>query len=126
MARRFECPHGGWIELPDEWLGRHAAKRDRAAEKAAQLPPTLRRFAISMALLENWGDLRGLSGNPDAWDFERVQWATLEWVSDIVTVDLVKALTVPKKSLLPRTAGHPAAAETTTAQPGSSESAPPE
>jgi hypothetical protein len=126
MGRKIDCPWGGFIELPDTWLGQHARRRDEAAEKAGKLPDTFRRFAIAMALLENWGELPGLGGNPEKWDFEAVSWPVLSWVADVVFTDLALALSVPKKTLPPSPAGSTAVTETTTeTPPGTSEQTPP-
>ena len=96
--RRLDCPAGGWIGLPDEWLGAHALKQDDAKRRAqeAGLSETFQTWAIALSLLEDWGDIPGLSGNPDKWDLSQKSWPVLNWISNEVITDLTMALRFPK------------------------------
>ena len=67
--RRIDCPVGGWIGLPDEWLGAHALRQDEAQRKSESLPKPYQTWTVALALLEDWGGLPGLDGKPEAWDF---------------------------------------------------------
>jgi len=116
--RKIDCPLGGWIGLPDEWQGKHAQRRDESVQDtmAKKLPATWASFAVAMALLDDWGDLPNLGGNPAAWDFLQIRWALMAWVSSTVMTDLNQDLRVPKNSLPPSPDGLTAAA----GAPGSS------
>jgi len=99
MARRFDCPYseGHWIELPDEWLGKHALEREKA-DKANQdngLTGELAEFSICLVLSENFR-LPGLEGKPENWDFGQMPLAVIAWVTALVSVGFNKAYAVPK------------------------------
>jgi hypothetical protein len=106
MSRRFDCPWddypGAYIELPDSWLGEHAARRDTAREAAneADLPSTFVDFSVCMALLDDW-QLPGLTGNPDNWDFNQLDLRIINWVTQVTLVDFSKCWVIPKNSLSP-------------------------
>lgn len=110
MPRRKDCPWPdfpeAWIELPDKWYGEHADRRDSAVEKANEigLIGTLRDFAVSMALLDNWS-LPGLNGNPEKWDFKAVDLPIITWVNTTTLVDFMKNWAIPKNSLSPLPSG---------------------
>jgi hypothetical protein len=100
MSRRFQCPFPGlenhWIDLPDlPWLGKHAQRRDEAAEKSKELGQTLQSFAVSLALLDDW-DLPGMSGNPEKWDYTGIDLRVINWVSSIVISDFALCFEIPK------------------------------
>ena len=105
MGRRVECPLPVYAEafviLPDEWLGEHAERRDEAVRKGQELGPTLRQFAVSVALLETWGNIPGLDGNPEQWDFEKLPLDLIAWISASVTLDFNQCFVVPKVSSSP-------------------------
>ena len=101
MTRKEEYPEGGYILLPDEWLGEHAERRDLAVEKAVNLPTTFRDFAVAMAMVEDWGEFPQLDGNPDNWDFGKIPWRLMNWISTTVFGDLNTELVVQKKSSSP-------------------------
>jgi hypothetical protein len=109
MARKIDCPfvNGGWIELPDVWKGKHARRRDEASGLASEknLPSTLLRFSVAMAIIENWGGIPGLDGNPELWNLEEIGWDILNWVADVVFTDLNKALTVHRNFSNPSPSG---------------------
>lgn len=84
--------------LPDEWLGEHAERRDEAIRKSQELGPTLKQFAVSMALLEDWGGISGLDGNPEQWDFTKMPLDVIAWISETVTIDFNQCFIVPKVS----------------------------
>jgi hypothetical protein len=94
-VRKIECPAGGWIGLPDEWLGKHKLRFDEAAAKAAGLPPSFQTWAQAIAMLEDWGELPGI-GNPEAVNFQAQSWPMMEWITRTVFADLNSALKVPK------------------------------
>ena len=101
MTRKIEYPEGGFIELPDEWLGKHAERRDLAVEAAENLPKTFSDFAVAMALVEDWGEIPQLDGNPENWDFGKIDWRLMNWVINTVFNDLNASMIVSKKSLSP-------------------------
>ena len=101
--RVIACPLAEYptasITLPDRWLGSHAERRDEAIEaldkNARYKGATLRSFAVSMALLEDW-DLPGLAGNPDKWDFSQIDLSLIAWVNGAVLTDYGMCFIVPK------------------------------
>lgn len=100
MSRRTQCPLPAleqcWIDLPDlPWLGRHAQRRDEAAEKAKDLGQTLQSFAVALALLEDWS-LPGLTGNPERWDYGELNLSVIAWVTQEVLSDFYKCFEIPK------------------------------
>jgi len=109
--RRIDCPAGGWIALPDEWLGRHALRLDKAKEQAREkgLPETFVAWAGALALIEDWGDLPGMDGNPDAWDLGEKSWPVLAWISGQVYVDINRAMSLKKALPVPSQDGLPVA-----------------
>lgn len=125
--RQVDCPWGGWIGLPDEWLGEHARRRDEARERLNEqaeltkkkLPATWQNFIVAMAVLEDW-DIPGLTGNPEKWDLAAMPWAVLDWLPMVVFASIASAQQVPKNSSAPLPDGSMAAAEK--GQPGTSES----
>jgi len=103
MARRILCPYGGWIDLPDKWLGKHARRKDEAEKKSrdAGLPDTFVDISVALALLEDWGELPDLGSNPENWNFEELDLGLLTWLLVTVYTDYGAALQVPKNSSLP-------------------------
>jgi hypothetical protein len=98
MPREIDYPGGGYIVLPDRWLGEHARRRDEAVIKADDLPRTFRDFEVALALVEDWKDIPDLDGNPENWDFEKMSWELMDWMIKTVLGDLATALTIPKAS----------------------------
>lgn len=103
MTREVGCPWPQYpdctIELPDEWLGEHAQRRDQAIEAAAEYKSeSITRLSVAIALLENWSNLPGIDGPPEQWDFTQVPLEILSWLDEAVLGDFAKALTVPKVS----------------------------
>jgi hypothetical protein len=98
MSRKIDCPfiEGAFISLPDEWLGKHAARRDEAISQSREkkLPDSLARFASAMALLDDWS-LPGLTGNPENWDLLCVPLNIIGWVSLEVLGDFFGCLNSP-------------------------------
>lgn len=96
--RKINYPGGGWIGLPDEWLGLHAVRQKEAQDKARQagLPEPFANLAVALALLDDWGELPGMDGNPERWDYNQIRWALMNWITTQVFTDLSKALHVPK------------------------------
>ena len=98
---RIDYPHGdGWIELPDEWLGAHARRRDEAIEKSKALPATWLEFAVAMSLLDDW-QLPGLPKNTDLWDFNVMSLRMMAWVKITVLESFAACFKIPKNSLPP-------------------------
>lgn len=100
---RIDCPYpefpDAWIEVPDQWLGKHATKRDTAASIARdnKLTSTETNFAISAALLEDWGNIPGMNGNPDNWKFDEMSLSLIWWITEAVTIPYNMCFIVPKK-----------------------------
>ncbi len=117
MSQRLDSPipnHAdAWIELPDEWLGKHAARRDEAVESANEqgLIGTLSTFAVSLALLDSW-DLPGLNGPPEKWDFEALPLSIITWVNGATITPFLVASTFPLLSSMPLLNGLKEAAAT--------------
>ena len=99
MSRKFEHPavKGVFVELPDEWLGKHISIREEAADSArnAGLKGEIAEFAVSLALAENF-DLPGLSGKPEKWDFSELPLNVIAWVVTLVTADFNNCYSIPK------------------------------
>jgi len=95
-VRKIDCPAGGWIGLPDEWFGEHAVRREEAQRKSEGLPDVFQTWTIALSLLEDWGGIPGLDGNPENWDFSMKSWPLLNWISKTVFADLDVALRFPK------------------------------
>jgi hypothetical protein len=100
MSRRIECPlpqyPDAWIDLPDAWLGEHVQRRDQALEAAQKYGSDyITRFSIAIALLDDW-KLPGLEGNPEKWDFLKVELQIIAWVVLEVLNDFGKCFIVPK------------------------------
>ena len=95
MRLHYDETH--YIELPNEWLGKHARQHDEAYQKArdAELPATWRDFAVSVALLDDWY-LPGLPKNPEKWDFETISLRLMAWVKVKVLSEYYKCFDVSK------------------------------
>ena len=98
MPRNIDYPGGGYIVLPDRWLGEHARRRDEAIAQSEDLPSTFRDFSVAISLVDDWKDIEGLDGNPENWDFEKLEWQLMQWITETVLTDLADALVVSKKS----------------------------
>jgi len=126
--KRIDCPfiEGAFIELPDEWLGEHARRHDAALAKArkAELGDTETQFCLSMALVENWGGIPGLDGNPDKWDFGVLSFSLISWIVRSVLPSYQLAWLVPANFSLPSPAGSTSRTGTAEKAAGSSESEP--
>lgn len=134
MGRLIPCPLPGlngvdengrplhYITLPDEWLGVHANRRDKALEQSIEKGNggTVTNFAIAMSLLDDW-NLPGLQGNPENWDFGKVKLSLIGWVNTAVLPDYTKCFVVPKNSFAPLPNGQ--TAQATTETDGNSETA---
>jgi hypothetical protein len=113
---RIHCPWPGleaaWIEYPDIWLGEHAARRDKAIREAEEYDSeTITSFAAAIALLDNWS-LPGMDGNPEKWDFLKLDLRLLAWVPMTVFPSFNKCWEVPKNFLSPSPIQSMAAEET--------------
>lgn len=100
MGRRIVYSEGTdqaeeiWVELPDEWLGKHADIRDDIVQKNRELADkalgdTLLKFSICMGILDDWS-LPGLSGNKAKWDFSQIDLRTIAWVNMVVFNDFLQ------------------------------------
>jgi hypothetical protein len=102
MARRYDCPREGYeecyIELPDEWQGKHSYRYDEATAKAdKEWSASIQTFSVALALLDDWR-LPGLEGNPEAWDFGAMSLSIIGWVNGVVIRDYMDCFVVPKVS----------------------------
>ena len=126
MSNRVQCTikdfEEFWIELPDEWLGYHAQRRDDAVrvldEKKPDMGETLRKFSVSLALLDDWS-LPGLSGNLENKDFEELSLSIIGWVNLVTLNSFGACFVLPKVSLSQSPAGLMRSEETS--QRGSTE-----
>jgi len=86
-----------FIRRPSEWYGYHSRKRDEVIEKSngALGGGDLLKFAISMALAEDW-NLPGLPNNPERWDFDKVRLEVIVWVNQVIYNDLMRCYVIPK------------------------------
>ena len=114
MGRMVGCPFPKWnqveVELPDEWLGIHAQRRDEAAVAARKTgldekSITLFQFALSLALLDDWRGIPGLDGPPEKWDFEEVPLEIIGWVNQVCLAEFMSCFEVPKKVSSPSDSG---------------------
>ncbi len=113
---RVSCPWPGledaWVEFPDVWLGKHAARRDQAIKAAEKYnSQTVTNFAAALAILDEWS-LPGLNGNPENWDFLTLDLRLLAWVPAVVFPSFGACFEVPKNSLPPSVEVSMAAEET--------------
>lgn len=103
MSQRVQCPIKGkedyWIDLPDEWLGRHASLNDAAVDASNEkgLGTTERSFASALAMLDDFA-LPGLNGNPDKWDFEVLPLSIISWVNGQVIPPFLAVMRFPQLS----------------------------
>ena len=102
MGRRIECTlpryEGGYVILPDEWLGIHIQRRDEAVEAAAKYNSrSLTQFVIALALAEEWGGFPGLEGDPQTWDVSKFPAALIFWFNRAVTWDFLLDGAIPKE-----------------------------
>lgn len=115
----IEKPMHIYIDLPDRWFGVHQDRRDAALLQAEKYGgDTLKLFAMSLASLDNWS-LPGLAGNPEQWDFLKLDLRLIFWVNNMVQAAYFEMRVIPKKSLPPSANG--STAEAVTSTDGSSE-----
>lgn len=118
MAHRVYCPlpkfRDAWVELPNEWLGAHAQRREQAIEAAQKYKSDLlTRFAVALALAENWS-VPGLSGPPDKWDFTQLNLQLIAWFNQEVLTSYGACFIVPKGLSEPLPVNGSTPTETTT------------
>lgn len=97
---RIDCPfpkwQGAYVSLPDEWLGKHAAKYDEAIAKSEGLPVSLRNFAAALALLDDW-QIPGVPSNLTAGvNFAELPLPLISWVTQAVFASYNACFVVPK------------------------------
>ena len=76
---------------------------------------------IALALLDDWS-LPGLNGNPEKWDFNKLDLQLIVWINNTTLLDFMKCWAIPKNSLPPSPNGLMEEAAETKA-PGLSEEA---
>lgn len=118
MAQRIGCPlpeyddtdRNGepvyYLDLPDEWIGEHAQRRDNVVEATAEkgIGNTLRNFMVALALLDSW-HLPGLSMEQvKKGEVQPVPLELITWVSTEVLSRYAARTTVPKGSSVPLSA----------------------
>jgi hypothetical protein len=84
-----------YIDVPDEWLGKHARRHDEAVRKAKDLPATWRDFTAAMALLDDW-HLPGVPKNSDEWDFDEMSLPVMVWVRETTLGSYYECYKIPK------------------------------
>jgi len=57
----------------------------------------LSNFAVAMSLIDDW-NLPGINGNPDKWDFDKVDLRVIAWVNSMVLASFLRCFIVPKNS----------------------------
>lgn len=101
MARRFDCPYAEncWIELPDEWLGKHAVARENALQsmREQKISDTgiIADLTVSLTLAVDFR-LPGLEGKPELWNLAELPLDIIAWVTEIVGIDFNKSYAIPK------------------------------
>jgi len=98
-----------WILLPESWTGKDAVRYAEATSGMADLgSAVLSTFAAAMALMEDWS-VPGLMGNPEKWDFEKVDLPIIAWVNFHVVTNLaygfMGCFEVPLNSFAPSPSG---------------------
>ncbi len=105
---RIDCPIPGYNErnddgeavyfvvIPDEWMGRHAVKRDDAFMELDKmdLPAAFRTFGVSLALAEDW-NLPGMKGKLN-YDFNEMSLKIMAWVGHAVWGSFTRCYEIPK------------------------------
>ena len=87
-----------WIEVPDDWLGIHAQRRDEVVQKqGGRYGKTVLDFAIALALLDDW-NLPNLTGNPEKWDLMSVPLQIVYWVIVTTLTPFWECMIIPKNS----------------------------
>jgi len=107
MSRREYCPHPefseSWIDLPDEWLGKHAIKeyemRRQLEEKGIEAPLVVN-FFVGLALLDDF-DLQGLGSKSENFDINEIDVRILFWVGQVTLVEYRSTFIIPKASAIP-------------------------
>ena len=123
MAKRFEWDAypGSYIELPDEWCGKHSRIRREAVEQFEKqgLPEgELRSFGVALLLLDDFS-LPGLAGPERNWDFEELPLGLIQGVNAVVWGSYHSVMLVPKAYSEPSQNGQTEATETAKAAGGS-------
>jgi len=94
-----------FLDVPDEWLGKHLSVRDTAVTglangEAAGMPIEFKTFAISLALADNW-NLPGVTGKMESVDFNMLNLSIMAWVNYTVWGSFNRCFNVPKNSSPP-------------------------
>lgn len=107
MGELVGCPWPKWakasVVVPDEFLGIHAQRRDKAVDEAEknELNSTLTQFAVSLALLDDWSHIPGIDGPPEQWDFTEIPLEMIAWIIEAVLVPFLACFEIPKASSSP-------------------------
>jgi hypothetical protein len=97
MSRRKSLPNGDWVDLPDEWLGKHLLYRDNAVEALSAIKQnTLLQAGIGLALTDNWNISEITSRDPHEWKVDEWPLVLVSWLAQEVFVDFARAFYVPK------------------------------
>lgn len=88
-----------WILLPNRWLGEHAMKYSQVLAEMSEMGDNkgvvMTNFAAAMALMVDW-NLPGLTGNPEKWDFGKIDLPIIAWVNyHVITNGFLKCFSVP-------------------------------
>jgi hypothetical protein len=109
VGRRIDCTVPNhqevYVILPDEWLGKHALKRDEALKAIQAISVDsleLRNAVMALCLVEDWGGIPGLEGkDPEQWQVENLPLSVITWMTTVVIGDFNDAFRVPKNSYEP-------------------------
>lgn len=102
MKRPYPLDENLYITLPDEWLGSHAMRYEKAREKASDydMPGLLKDFILVVSILDDW-NIPGMPANPDAWDVSQVPIKVMAWARKIALDSYRDAFAIPKKKSEP-------------------------
>lgn len=84
-------------------MGYHLRRKDEATRAVRELESEeVTYFAVSMALLDDWGNIPGIEGkNPEDWHTDETPAPIISWIQAEVMADFYAALAVPKVSSPP-------------------------
>ncbi len=96
-----------YVDIPDEWLGRHALKRDEAIRFTIPFNNMeLTNLVIALLMVEDKGNIPGIAGNdPSKWDITETPLSLIAWLTDAVITDFNQSLHVRKNSSSPSRIG---------------------
>lgn len=102
-----------YIDLPDQWLGIHAEKRDQAMERGREegFTGTLLSFFAALELLEDFR-LPGFEGPPQNWDIRQTPLPIIARVNAAVWDSFSACFKIPKNGSGPSPTSEKDPAET--------------